>query len=152
SVSFGGATWLANGTDVFLVKLDGSTGAHVWSRRCTGTYTNVRQGNGVAMDGAGNVVIAGYFYGSVNCGTDTPTLTGAGYSDVLVAKFDGTGVPIWMKSYGNVGSTDVGTGVATDPVGGEVVLSGSFDGRLTIDTQAFSSIGLSDTLLVRMVP
>ena len=108
-VTFGGETWTASGVDAFIAQLNGTTGTHRWSRHCAGTYTNVRQGNGVATDSAGNVVITGWFYGSVNCGPDTPTLTGVGYNDALAAKFSASGAPVWMKRYGCPGCADLGS-------------------------------------------
>ena len=134
-VTFGGAGWTANGADIFLAQLDGATGAHRWSRRCTGAYTMTRQGRSVATDDDGNVLLAGHFSGALNCGTDTPTLTGVGYADILVAKFTVAGAPLWMDRYGRTGCADSGAGVAVDPTGDQVVTTGVFQGQLDANGQ-----------------
>ena len=152
NVTFGGQSWAANGTDIFVAQLDGATGAHRWSRRCTGSYTNVRQGSGIATDLDGNVAITGHFAGSLNCGTDTPTLTGAGYSDVLVAKFSATGGSVWMKRFGVVGGSSFGRAVAIDPVDDYVVSTGAIQGRVDVDGQSLQSAGAEDVFLVRSLP
>jgi hypothetical protein len=151
-VSFGGAGWTANGADIFLAQLDGATGAHRWSRRCTGAYTMTRQGRSVATDADGNVLLAGHFSGALNCGTDTPTLTGVGYADILVAKFTVAGAPLWMDRYGSTGCSDSGAGVAVDPAGDQVVTTGVFQGQLDADGQMLTSAGWDDAFLQRLLP
>jgi hypothetical protein len=150
-VTFGGATWSANGNDIFLAKLS-PTGSHVWSRRCTGTPTMTRQANGVATDDDGNVLVTGHFYGSLNCGTDTPTVTGVGYADIFTAKFTANGAPLWMDRYGRTGTADSGTAIAVDPTGDQVVSTGLFQGQVDIDGNVLPSAGLDDVFLVRPLP
>ena len=150
-ISFGGTSWSANGTDIFLASM-GPTGAHRWSRRCTGTYTMTRQGTSVATDDDGNVLLAGHFYGSLNCGTDTVTLTGAGYADVLTAKFGPSGASLWLDRFGRMGCADSGTGIAVDPSGDQVVATGVFQGSIDIDGQMLTSAGFDDAFVTRLLP
>jgi hypothetical protein len=147
-LTFGGASWSANGTDMFIARLDRG-GTHRWSRRCTGTYTMMRQGNGVAMDGDGNVLVAGHFYGSLNCGTDTPTVTAAGYADVLAAKFGANGAAQWLDRYGRMGAANSATAIAVDGSGDQVVGTGLFQGQLDVDGQILTSAGFDDAFLMR---
>ena len=77
----GGALTSAGGYDIYLAKL-APTGAHVWSKRFGDNSEQAVQG--VAVDGNGNVIIAGYFEGAVDFGGDN--LTSAGGEDVFVAK------------------------------------------------------------------
>lgn len=150
-ITFGGATWSANGADIFIAELDG-TGAHRWSRRCTGTYTMTRQGTSIATDDDGNVLLAGHFYGSLNCGTDTATLTGAGYADILAAKFSTNGAHLWMDRFGRMGAADSGTGIAVDPTGGQVVSTGLFQGSVEIDGHVLATAGYDDAFLHSLLP
>ena len=150
-MSFGGATWSANGADIFIAALDGN-GAHRWSRRCTGTYTMTRQGSSIATDDDGNVLVAGHFYGGLNCGTDTATVTAAGYADILTAKFNANGAALWMDRYGRMGCADTGTGIAVDPSGDHVVATGLFQGQVDIDGQVLPSAGLDDVFVTRVLP
>jgi len=151
-ITFGGGTsWSASGTDIFLASLS-PTGAHRWSRRCTGSYTMTRQGTSVATDDDGNVLLAGHFYGSLNCGTDTVTLTGAGYADILTAKFGSGGAPLWLDRYGRMGCADSATGVAVDPSGEQVVATGVFQGTVDIEGQILTSAGFDDAFVTRVLP
>ncbi len=150
-ITFGGASWSANGTDIFVAELD-PTGAHRWSRRCSGTYTMTRQGTSVATDDNGNILLTGHFYGSLNCGTDTPTLTGAGYADILAAKFSTNGAHLWMDRFGRMGCANSGTGIAVDPAGGQVVSTGLFQGSVEIDGHMLSTAGYDDVFLHSLLP
>ena len=62
----GGAVTGINDYGAFLVKLSAS-GAHVWSKRFPGSYDDY--GNGVAVSGSGNVVVTGYFPGTIDFGS-----------------------------------------------------------------------------------
>ncbi len=150
-ISFGGATWYSTGTDIFVASL-GANGTHRWSRRCTGTYTAMRQGTSVATDDDGNVLLAGHFYGSLNCGTDTGTLTAAGYADILTAKFGPNGAYLWMDRYGRMGCADSGTGIAVDPSGDQVMSTGLFQGQVDIEGHLLPSAGLDDVFVMRVLP
>jgi hypothetical protein len=78
----GGPIQSAGSGDVFLAKLDPS-GVHVWSKRFGDTKD--QHGVGVATDVSGNVLLTGYFSGSVDFGGGA--LSSAGSSDIFVAKF-----------------------------------------------------------------
>lgn len=92
-----------------------------WSER-GGNNTN-QEANGVAVDGAGNVIIAGGFEGTIDLGGGT--LTSAGSRDVFVAKFSPTGTHIWSKRYGGAGNDFASSVAAT--AAGEVAVAGAFD-------------------------
>lgn len=111
-----------------------------------------RQGSGIATDDDGNVLLAGHFYGSLNCGTDTPTVTAVGYSDILLVKFTASGAPLWMDNFGRMGCADMGTGVTVDPTGDQVVSTGLFQGTVDIDGQVLTSAGSDDAFLNRSLP
>ncbi len=85
------------------------TGAHVWSQRFgSAPYQEVYE---VAVDSAGDVLIVGYFEGSIDLGGGV--LTSAGGSDMFVAKLDGSGAHLWSKRFGGP-IDDRGFGVAVD--------------------------------------
>jgi hypothetical protein len=81
--SFGGATLSAEGTqgDIFVAKYS-SNGAHLWSRAFGGTGHDIC--SGVAVDGGGNVIAAGYFSNTITL--DGESLTSAGAVDSLLLK------------------------------------------------------------------
>jgi hypothetical protein len=66
SVDFGtGRLTTAGGNDVFVARYS-AAGAPLWARRFGGLITDV--GSGVAVDGSGNVLVTGYFAGTVDFG------------------------------------------------------------------------------------
>jgi len=83
----------------------------------------------LALDRSGNVAIAGYIFGTT---TDLGggTLTGAGGGDILLAKYSGAdGHYLWGKLIGSTGS-DTAFGVAVDPVSGNVLVTGNYNGTV----------------------
>lgn len=73
----------------------------------------------VATDAAGNTYVAGSFAGTARFGAYT--LTGSGYTDIFLVKYDSAGTVLWAKQAGGM-SCSAG-GLATD--GSEVFLTGS---------------------------
>src|SRR5439155_11265907 len=83
--------------------------------------------NSIAVDGNGDVVVAGDFSGTVDFGGGL--LTSAGTKDIFVAKYSGAdGSHQWSKRYGGTGD-DHASGVTLDN-GGNVGLTGSFKGTV----------------------
>jgi hypothetical protein len=133
SVNFGGGTLTSAGArDIFVAKYT-SAGQHVWSKRFGGTSgEDVR---GVAVDGAGDVLLTGQFLGTINFGG--PTLTSAGYEDIFLAKLSGvSGGHVWSKRLGSMSAPDFGYGVAVDG-SGNVAITGFFAGSVNFGGGAF---------------
>lgn len=76
------------------------------------------------VDGAGNVYVAGFFYGPMKIGTTT--LVGFGGKDIFVAKFDPKGSLLWADQFGDTGD-DVAQALAVD-ASGNVVITGAITG------------------------
>jgi len=74
--------------DIFVSKLN-TAGDLVWAKAMGGTDADY--GEGIAVDGAGNVYTTGGFYDTVDFdpGPGTFNLTSAGYEDVFVSKLSG---------------------------------------------------------------
>ncbi len=91
------------------------------------------RGRSVALDAAGNVVVAGHFSGSCDFdpGPGTMTMTAAGNWDVSLAKYDPAGGLIWAKRLG--GSLDeIVNGMIIDPAG-NIYVTGTFYGTVDLD-------------------
>jgi hypothetical protein len=148
SVNFGGAKLTSSGlADVFLVKL-GPGGTHIWSKSfgdALGQYVS-----GLAVDGAGDVVIVGYFSGSISFGAPTSTLTSAGGLDVFLAKFDSSGTPKWSQRFGDA-KDQLASGVALDP-SGNIVIVGNFNGATNFGTGLLTSAGNEDVFVAKFNP
>ncbi len=106
----------AGGDDAFLAKYD-ATGTLQWAHQVgtsLGDYAN-----SVAVDGNGNVSIAGYTAGAF------PGETNAGNVDAFVAQFDANGALQWAHQLGT-SSFDVAYSVAVDS-NGSVYIAGNAD-------------------------
>src|SRR6185369_10039985 len=100
-------------------------GIPLWSKRVGGAGNE--RGYSIAVDQAGDVIVAGSFEQTVDFGGGP--LTSAGSRDVFIAKYSGlTGAHVWSKRFGSVGD-DYGYGVGADP-DGNVVLAGAFAGTV----------------------
>jgi hypothetical protein len=129
-VDFGaGALRSQGGSDVFVVKL-GLDGEHVFSRSF-GDAGSLQQGEGVAADAAGNVLITGTFDGRLELGSSEHSLEWHPCSSDawcvtfgFVMKLDPLGSPLWGVSRGPMRTLP---GVATD-AGGNIAISGTLPG------------------------
>lgn len=129
SVNFGGGAISAAGTlfiDVFLAKLT-SDGNHVWSKGFGDA--NVQNVKGLAVDTAGDVVIAGHFQNDVNFGG--ATLTSAGLDDMFVAKFNTGGMHQWSKRFGDAGGDQRARGITMDTMG-NIYLAGEVSSSIDL--------------------
>ncbi len=122
TVDFGGGTLTSNGQqDVFLAKYS-SSGTYLWARSQGGIYSD--QGNSVAIDGSGNVIVTGQFYSPVDFGGGL--ITGGESIDIFAAKYSASGTHLWSEGFGGP-YTDVGMGIAVDNAG-EIIVTGYFYG------------------------
>lgn len=119
-------------TDAFLARYD-TSGNLVWARRGGGTLADAAQA--VAVDRAGNVLVAGYFY-SFTAGFGSFTLTNksspvASFSDLFLAKYDSAGNLLWVRQGGGtsnpnlVNRNDAATALVADAAD-NIYLTGSY--------------------------
>jgi len=116
------ATWgspraaYTGGTDAFAVKLD-SSGTRQWMTFMGGLENDY--GRGVAVDGSGNVYVAGYS----TFGWGSPTVLYGGGTDGFAAKLNSNGDRQWNTFMGSV-SDDQALDIAAD-AGGNVYVTGA---------------------------
>jgi Bacterial Ig domain/Putative binding domain, N-terminal len=139
TIDFGGGPLPLPGGDsnfqnnMFVAKLD-SSGNYIWAKGYAGSGDI--QGNGIAVDGNGDVAVAGSFQQTVNFGG--ASFTSAGNYDMFVAKYSGaTGNHLWSLSGGGSGY-DFGNAIAFDS-NGNVVVTGEFYGTANIGGNTLSS-------------
>ncbi|HMY16418.1 MAG TPA: MopE-related protein [Polyangium sp.] len=122
-VNFGGGGLNGSQSDAFLAVYD-SAGTHVFSKRF-GDAT-FQDGKGVAVNSAGEIVIAVDLQGTANFGGGV--LTSAGNGDVAIAKFSANGTHLWSKVFGSASQQSV-TSVAFDSTG-NIVFTGATSGPI----------------------
>ncbi len=146
TVDFGGGPLTsAGGADIFVAKYD-VNGAHLMSRRIGGV--DYEEAMGIAVDGAGNILIIGAFEGTTDLGGGP--LTSAGSSDILVAKYDSNGTHLWSHRFGHTGYDD-GLGIAADGAG-NVLVTGCFWGSVDFGGGLLTTPGGIDIFFAKYDP
>lgn len=139
TVDFGGGALTSAGySDIFVAKF-GSSGSHLWSKRFgDGDYQGALA---LAVDGSENVVVTGYFEGTVDFGSGTPM--SAGGSDIFVVKFGPEGAWLWSKRFGDESYFQTGESVAVD-ASGNVIVTGYFASAVDFGGGVLTSAGNND--------
>lgn len=102
----------AGETDILLASYD-SSGALRWKKRF-GDATR-EHAQGLATDGQGQIVLAGYLGGSVDFGGGP--LAGGGGGGIFIASFDPDGTHRWSKGFGEESVSEAVTALAVDAAG-----------------------------------
>ncbi len=151
SINLGGSNFTSAGNlDAFVAKLSPS-GDHVWSRSFGDGADQVAQS--ITTDAAGNVIITGYFAGTIDLGGGTLTSSSAQDYDVFIAKLDPDGNHLWSRRFGDTASQG-SRRVVVDPAG-DVILAGSFDGTVdfgggSLESAGGTTPGGTDIFLVKL--
>ncbi len=127
----------AGGLDAFVARLNPS-GQLEWMRLIGSSGDEMARG--VAVDAAGNVLIAGETKGALQSGA------AAGATDGFLAKFDPSGARRWLRQFGTPADESV-TSVGIDSGGNAFVTgqtAGSIDGK--------AKLGDSDLFLLKFAP
>jgi hypothetical protein len=122
--------------DIFVARL-ASTGRTLWSRRFGNEYLN--DGTAIAVDGEGNLIVAGEFYGRLDLG-GTPLVStprshdGRPSLDSFLAKLGPDGSHLWSLRFGD-DSDEYAKSVAVDGAGNVIFTEHTFG------TSSFGSFG-----------
>ena len=142
--AFGATTLTSSGyKDLFVCKLDAS-GNFLWAIKAGGI--SIDQGQGLAVDSAGNCYVTGEFRDTAIFG-DT-TLTSSGGRDMFVCKLDSDGNFLWVVQAGGI-DWDCGFGIAVDNAGYSYV-SGVFQGTSTFGATTLTSSGDFDIFACKL--
>ncbi len=130
TVDFNPGTGVANlssagGRDMFFAKYD-NLGNYLWAKRIGGS--NGENSHRIKQDYNGNILILGYFQGTIDAdpGTGTLLLTPNGTQDVFIGKYDNNGSLIWANGIGGNISAD-GSDLSIDSIG-NIFITGYFEG------------------------
>ena len=142
SLKIGGAAMTSNGSrNVFLAKLD-NMGTPLWAQSFKGTGEQIH-GNTV-LDAAGNVIMKGSFYTSIDFGNGALSASG---NTTFLAKFDGAnGNVIWDKALPGVGA------FMDADAAGNVILTGTFDKPINLGGGSLTPNGGADIFLAKFDP
>ncbi|WP_192823092.1 SBBP repeat-containing protein [Rufibacter sp. LB8] len=145
NVTFGSTTLTSIGDeDVFVVKYD-AAGTVLWARKAGGTDSEY--GEGIAVDGSGNVYVTGEYYGAATFGSTTLPIGNAGEADMFVVKYDAAGNVLWARKAGG-GKDTYGNGITLDGTGNAYV-TGNFEEEATFGTTRITSGGRQDLFLAK---
>lgn len=151
SISFGSTT-LYNpnagfGYDCFFIAKYDSNGNALWAKTADG-LGNI-DGNSIALDNNGNIVITGFF-DSNNATFEPITLinTKALYSDIFIVKYNTDGNVVWAKSAGS-DYYDYSSGISTNS-NGDIFVTGYFSGPvINFDSAALTNSGNDDVFIAK---
>lgn len=129
-----GETWTGRSLmappDFATVKVDGATGAHLWTSLYNGPGAGQDQARDIAVDGNGDVVITGASAGTTQ-NDDTATIKYAG----------GLGTELWVARY--TGPGGIGAEALALDSSGNVVIGGTF--RASATNLDFGTLKLDGT-------
>lgn len=149
TMRFGTTTLTSAGSaDAFVAKLD-NKGAWQWAIRAGGTRDEQIQG--ISLDGAGNLYVAGYIrtktgepalFGSLSLTTNTES------TDIFVGKLNSKGSWQWVKTVGGT-STDIASSIRTDSAGNSY-LCGYIRSTTTFGSYSITSKGNADLFVAKL--
>jgi len=115
---------------VYVRKLN-ADGSYGWTQTIGGTDNNFAWS--VALDGAGNMYVAGYFYGTTDFdpGAAQDNHVSNGGADFFVTKLNADGTYGWTRTFGGA-SDDRANSVSVDSAG-NVYVAGYFQGTVDFD-------------------
>ncbi len=110
NVHITGTVFMASGNTNCATIRYSTDGIFNWLQQFAGSAGQYDGGNAIAVDGAGNVIVAGYSYNS------------SGRADVLTIKYNSTGLQQWLAIHdAGPGTHDVGTVMGLDQYGNTYV-------------------------------
>lgn len=125
-------------TQLFVNKYS-SSGTQLWSRTVTGAFAKASF-EGLVVDSAGSVYVAGAFDGTANF--PTGSLTSVSTSrDMLIGKLNSSGTWQWAESVSGTVDGDVRGAALSN---GKLYVAGAFEGTVNLDAQALTSAGITD--------
>jgi hypothetical protein len=131
------------GADVFVVRMS-RQGAPMWAIQGGGTG-DVASAQAVATP-AGDIILAVAYQGAFQM-TGGTSVTAVGGNDIALVRVSSTGAVQWTRSFGGAGQ-DLARGVAVGP-GGEIALSGEFNGAATFGGETFTTAGGLDSFVAK---
>src|SRR5262249_23224422 len=105
--------------------------------------------HGIAIDGAGNIVIVGDAQATMDFGNGV-TLSHSGDADAFIAMFDSAGTAKWAKQLGDTANQEPNA-VAFDKMG-NVLVAGDPDGAIDFGMGPQPLMGSKNAFVVKLSP
>jgi hypothetical protein len=152
SATFGSTTLTAGGASDAFASLVSPSGQFAWSVATKGQSGSNAQINGLAVDGSGNIALAGFFSGTIDVDPNASlkSLVAAGSDDAFVWKLTSSGAFAWAQSFGSA-DYDTATAIAVDPQG-NFYLTGAFSDTVTFGSTTLTAGPDFDTFVVKLSP
>jgi hypothetical protein len=151
SINFGGTALSCPQGCAFVAKLNPG-GGELWHNNC-GRPSNASEDfvDRLAVDAAGNIVVAGGFQGFVDFGGGA--VASVGSVDMFAAKLDPSGGHVWTKSWGMPGTSVAASAVAVDSAD-MVILTGGLDGSVGLGGMGgtLTSASAQDSFAAKLDP
>jgi hypothetical protein len=139
SITFGSTTLTTADGNLFVVKYN-SSGTVQWA---SGGIAGPQD---IAVDGSGNTYICGNFSGSATFGSTT--LTGAGNTDMFIAKYNSSGSAVWATGAGGT-SYEAFNSIWVDG-SGNIYVNGYFQSlSITLGSTTLTAVGSSDVFVAK---
>ncbi len=133
-------------TDIYVAKLNASTGAWIWATKAGGTQPD--NGYGISLDANSNVFVTGDFNGTATFGS-LPSLTSSGSNDIFAAKLDNNGIWQWATKAGGAGG-EQGNAIGVSPESGIVITGGYKSTTASFGSLQLTNSGDSDVFVARL--
>lgn len=138
TLNIDGFSYYLSRRSTFLAKFNQDTGQTIWRAPLDGWGEP-----SLAVDQAGNIFLGATFNSAAQVGSSW--IFSAGFSDILLAKFDTNGNIITWNQFGGNYSEDSVTSLAVDNATNEVVIAGEIDTHIAASGFSFGgeTIGTS---------
>jgi gliding motility-associated-like protein len=125
-------------SDGFIAKYE-DDGSPVWAKKFGGTSSD--KSVAVVADNSGSAYVCGYYNGTATFGSIS--ITASDSSDIFIAKYNGTGDIVWVKSAGGP-NNDAAAGIALD-LSGNVYVTGIFRGTANFGSNSLTSMNYASS-------
>lgn len=130
-------------------ELCGAPGQVRWIKQFDAASDTGYNGLGLAVDGAGNVILVGKFHHPASFGGETFAVTDD-WPDAFVAKFDTEGNHLWSRHFGGLGEQRIDEVAVDDD--GSIALGGRFSGSIDLGGGELTAVSFMDVLVARLSP
>jgi len=133
--------------DALVLRYPADGGVPLWGARIGGLGDQYRATT--AVDVAGNVIVAGGFFGTIDFAGQT-LYSNLNSHDVYVAKLDPDGKELWVKAFGD-GDVQFATDVAVDDEG-NIIVVGLAQGQIDFGAGPLAPVSDRDLFVAKLDP